>query len=476
MRRPSLRTTAGLAVLLVGIVEVQGIATTLAGQARLRERVVRVVRAAITAAWPRLAVAVEPGTPAAFRDAIREATSTALAAEVEVFAFDGALVQREPSLASPVRHWPQPIELEAVKKGVVVSAGPFFDNASRVLTYAAFPSGRGLVVVRFSTPVPELVEDLRDRRPLFIAHALALGLVLLAGAFALFPAGESAPAAGEHALSAYETAMSRLQERSREREADLRRVEDELREKAALARSGELAAGIAHEVRNSLGTIVGYARLAERAQGESERLDAARGIREECETLDSVVRRFVDFVKDEALERRPFDVERLLHRVVARETRSRPGQSVAVAATASVTFDGDEELLERALENLVRNALEAAGPEGHVQVRAENLGAAVIVRVEDDGPGLPEDLRRTPRLFYTTKPRGLGLGLPMAAKIVQLHGGELRFENASPRGLAVVVVLPASRPARPSATDRNDSDAPGEGLSDGPLPKNDSIQ
>ncbi|MGE0456190.1 MAG: ATP-binding protein [Vicinamibacteria bacterium] len=475
MRRPSLRTTAGLAVLLVGIVEVQGIATTLAGQGRLRERVVRVVRGAIAAAWPRLAARVEPGTPAAFRDAIQDAIASGLASEIEVFSFDGSLVQREPSLAAPVEHWPQPADLEAARKGGVVSAGPFFGQATRALTYVAFPSGRGLVLLRFATPVPELVEDLRDRQPLFLAHALALGLVLLAGALALFPAGEPAPAAGEHALSAYETAMSRLQARSREREADLRRVEDELREKAALARSGELAAGIAHEVRNSLGTIVGYARLAEHAQAEGERLDAARGIRQECETLDSVVRRFVDFVKDEALERRSFEIELLLRRVVARETRSRPGSNVTLAG-AQVSFDGDEELLERAFENLVRNALEAAGPEGRVRAGAEDLGAAVMVRIEDDGPGLPEDLRRAPRLFYTTKPRGLGLGLPMAAKIVQLHGGELRFEDASPRGLAVVVVLPRAHAASANVTERNGSAPPRAGSGDDALPTSDSNQ
>lgn len=250
--------------------------------------------------------------------------------------------------------------------------------------------------------------------------------------------------------------MARLHERSLRSQQELRKVEEELREKAALARSGELAAGIAHEMRNGIGTILGYARLIERGGGEAD--DAARAIREECETLEAVIRRFMDFVKDERLLRARFDLKRTLVRVVARESRGRMAPPVATRVPdAPVEYHGDEELLERAFENLVRNALEAAGPAGHVALEIKSdADAALVVTIADDGPGLPRDLRENPRPFYSTKPRGLGLGLPLAVKIVRLHGGDLAFADRDPHGLLVTIRLPCFPDQ--SVTDSNAAD------------------
>ena len=120
--------------------------------------------------------------------------------------------------------------------------------------------------------------------------------------------------------------MERLRDRGEEmsarHEAERRSMEEAIREKEALARAGELTAGIAHEVRNGLGTILGYARMLERAGLAEDPAAAARSIREECETLETVVRRFTDFVKLERLQLAPTDLARLLPRVVAREQRA----------------------------------------------------------------------------------------------------------------------------------------------------------
>src|SRR4029450_6568862 len=103
---------------------------------------------------------------------------------------------------------------------------------------------------------------------------------------------------GTSALHAYEQAMVRLrdqgEERSRAHAAERRRMEEQIQDKEAMARAGELTSGMVHEVRNGLGTILGYARLLERGSGnEGEAI--GRHIREECETLEAVVRRFMDF-------------------------------------------------------------------------------------------------------------------------------------------------------------------------------------
>jgi signal transduction histidine kinase len=135
----------------------------------------------------------------------------------------------------------------------------------------------------------------------------------------------------------------------------------------------------------------------------------------------------------------------MLSRVSARESRDET--TIAAPSGGGEAIVGDEELLERAFENLVRNAREAAGAGGHVWIRGERLGGFYHVWVADDGPGWPEESREGVRPFRSTKPGGLGLGLPMALKIVQLHEGELLLRGRPPRGLEVEVRLPVAGPA-----------------------------
>jgi signal transduction histidine kinase len=440
--RPSLRLTTALGLAIVAFVEVQALASTLQSQERLRDKVTRTIRVAIDSARPRLTQLMRPGGEAAWLAAIREARAAALASEVAALDLSGRVLAAEPAAPRPVDDSLTAVERDILADEGVVTVGPIMGESSRLVTYLGVRGVGQSVVLRLATPLPELVLDLRERRPLFIAHGVALTLLAVAAALLLLPghAGLSTPAA---ATLAYEAAMARLHERSLRSQEELRRVEEELREKAALARSGELAAGIAHEMRNGIGTIQGYARLVERGGGEAN--DAARAIREECETLEAVIRRFMDFVKDERLLSARFDLTRTLRRVVARESRSRAGVAVTMRLPDSpVHYQGDEELLERAFENVVRNALEAAGESGHVTLELpRDRDDALVVTIADDGPGLPRELRENPRPFYSTKPRGLGLGLPLAVKIVRLHGGDLALSDRPPHGLLVTIRLPS---------------------------------
>jgi len=246
--------------------------------------------------------------------------------------------------------------------------------------------------------------------------------------------------------------MGRLRDRGQELsdryQEQTERMEARLRELEAMARAGELTAGIVHEVRNGLGTIVGYARLLERSAPEKGSKEA-RAILDECATLETVVRRFTDFVKLEKLQLADTDLGPLAARVVARERRGHEAVTTRLLGLdAPVVVRVDEELLERALENVVRNAVQAAAAGGgHVELRAERGPNAVALHVEDDGPGLASDHPGDVRPFYTTRPGGLGLGLPLARKIVLLHGGELSLERRAPKGARVVLRLPADGPA-----------------------------
>lgn len=451
-RRTGFRLAVGLIALLLLVLEVQALVVSFRYQTVLQQRALGRARQGFLAVRPLVESAMKPGGPAAWNDGARVVLGAGLAAEVDFFDPRGERLLSLPS-ASPISHWPEAEILATLRpEGPILVVGPFVKPAPRILTYASFASTEGTVVVRLSATADELVGDLRERRPLLVGHGLALGLLALLGGLAMFPNQGGTAAAPAPALGAYEQAMERLRDqgavRSREHEVEKRRMEDLARNREPMARAGELTAGMVHEVRNGLGTIVGYARLLEKASSTAAGKDAARGILDECQTLETVVRRFMDFVRDESLNLVPFDVGRLLSRVAARESRSRPGGEVHMAPFDGLpALVGDEELLERAFENLIRNAREAAGPAGRVLVRAETDGQGrLAIRVADDGPGLPPERRASVQPFYTTKAGGLGLGLPMAQKIVRLHEGELELRDHAPRGLEVVVRLPLLGP------------------------------
>jgi signal transduction histidine kinase len=450
-RVASLRLILGLAVTVLCILELQGLVQTLRGQSRLRERIVAGQRAGLAGVRAQVAAVLERERPEASEWELRRAIPRELAAEIELFDASGTLLLAHPRRA-PVSHWLTPEEVLALSGSEVVVRSPVVGAEARTLTYAPFRVEGRLLILRLASPVADIADDLRERRQLLVSHAISLVVLAVLAGFVLSPFRERRTGAAGRALEAYEEAMQRLRQhgevQSQLHEAERGRMEEALQDSEAMARAGELTSGIVHEVRNGLGTILGYARLIERSLIPADARQATESIVEECRTLESISNRFVDFVKRETLSLARFDLGRTLARVVARELRAESGvQSSLAVPDEGVSVTADEELLERALENVVRNAREAAGEGGRVHVSAERQAEDVIVRVEDDGPGLSQELQAGLRPFKSTKAGGLGLGLPIAQKIVDLHRGTLRLLPRQPRGLAVVVRLPLGGPS-----------------------------
>jgi len=451
LRRTSLRLGVALALAVVALFEVLSLLQGVRSVRRLRARVAEEAEQRVLAARPSLDPVLGLGDPNAWDLAARAALDRGLASEVEVIGAGGKVLFSRPT-AVPVSHLLGPGEKEHLAAGhplsVVVQDGPVV----RALVYLPIRGAGEGAAFRLAAPAPDLEEELRERQQVFLGHLASLAALALAAALVLLPRDPEPVAPPEGALSAYEQAMERLRDRGEEmtarHEAERQRMEESIREKEALARAGELTAGIAHEVRNGLGTIVGYARLLERSALAEDPAAAARSIREECETLETVVRRFTDFVKIERLRLGEADLARLVARVVAREARAREEvRTELVGLAAPLLVRADEELLERAFENLVRNAVEAAAAGGrHVEVSAREADGLVEVRIDDDGPGLAPDHPGEIRPFYTTRPGGLGLGLPLARKIVLLHGGTLDLIGREPAGVRVEVRLLVAGP------------------------------
>jgi signal transduction histidine kinase len=452
VRRPSPRLAVGIALALLGLLEAESLVQALRSQARFRNRALANLSDAVAAARPAVAEALKAGDYRAWYFAANEALRQTRASEAELFDPGGRRLLAYPAEA-PVSHWPGPAEFEKLQTGAVVTVGPVPGQAARLLSYTSFSSARDTaVLLRVAAAAPDLVEEMREHRQLLLGHAAALVVLVLAGGLAFFP-GRPAGTTSPRAFDAYEAAMERLRDQGREESArhhaERRRMAEIVQDREAMARAGELTAGIVHEVRNGLGTILGYARLIERSAGSPELAEASRSIREECETLETVVRRFMEFARAETLRPAPLELGRTLSRVIARESRARPGGQVAFDAEGVPTIEADEELLERAFENLIRNARDAAGGAGHVRVEARLEGGDVRITIADDGPGLSAEARARMRPFFSTKPGGLGLGIPIAMKIVALHQGQVVLAENHPRGLAVRVVLPRRPPAPP---------------------------
>jgi signal transduction histidine kinase len=207
-----------------------------------------------------------------------------------------------------------------------------------------------------------------------------------------------------------------------------------------------MLAGIAHEVRNPLGGLELYAGLLREAlAGQTERLDEVARIEREVGHLKAVVSEFLEFARRAPPHLEPVALRPLLDEVAEVTTGA---AHLTVDAAPGLTVSADAGQLRRALLNLARNALTAARG-GNVALRATSVGDAVRVEVQDDGPGVPPELREkifTP--FFTTREKGTGLGLAFVQEIVADHGGEISVRDAPGGGSIFGFTLRRAPPDR----------------------------
>lgn len=248
-------------------------------------------------------------------------------------------------------------------------------------------------------------------------------------------------------MSAINDVTGKLQKSHDVLRAEVARLNVELREANAqlersrrLAALGEMAAGISHEVRNPLASIRLYARMLEQdLTDRPEQRGVATKILRAATSLDAIVGDVLTFAREFRPNAAPLNVRSLIERALeSSDPRSHPAWreiAIVVECDASITFEGDTHLVQQALVNVVRNALEAMAEGGvggshELWIGGERVAERVVIRVRDTGPGVSaETVKRMFNPFFTTRSTGTGLGLSIVHRIVDAHGGVVRVRN-----------------------------------------------
>lgn len=226
-------------------------------------------------------------------------------------------------------------------------------------------------------------------------------------------------------------------------DAERKRLQARLLHSERLSALGEMAARIAHEVRNPLVSIGAAAQVvAEELPSESPVLGEVQAIAREVKRLDAIVTDFLNFARPRRAELRAVDLATVVDETVALVRAKAQSNEIVMKVERPLLVRCDPDGLKQVLLNVLLNAIEAA-PKSVLDVDAQSLGGHAVVSVADRGPGIPDAVRR--RVFdpfFSTKTRGTGLGLAVSKQIVDEHHGRIRLFNRRGGGTRVVIELP----------------------------------
>ncbi len=214
-----------------------------------------------------------------------------------------------------------------------------------------------------------------------------------------------------------------------------------------LAFMGEMAAGIAHEIRNPLTSIKGAAGLLAKEMGNIGLQNVKEYhdiLQEEIERLNHILLNFQYFTRPLKVEKGSVSVNEIIQKTI-RLTETAPVNIRIKQELAgdSPRISADASLLRQVILNLIKNAAEACGQDGELGIKTETLSPWLKISFCDNGPGIsPENIKRIFEPFFTTKSTGMGMGLPICQRIIQAHGGRLEVNNRLPKGTEFTILLP----------------------------------
>jgi PAS domain S-box-containing protein len=242
-------------------------------------------------------------------------------------------------------------------------------------------------------------------------------------------------------------------------------AEQQLAQQAALARLGQMAAVVAHEVKNPLAGIKGAIQvlMSRRAAGDMEAV-VMRDIVARIDALNELIQDLMMFARPRPPRLSEVHVRHLIEEAIVMLRRDPAGASIEIDVEGQgggVTADPD--LIRATVLNLLLNSAQAMNGQGKIRVATTLRNGMWTIEVTDDGPGIPVELReQVLEPFFTTKARGGGLGLPIARRVAELHGGTLALTFPAAGGTRVTIAAPI-RPRRAEGQTSQSDIAPGLG-------------
>lgn len=226
-----------------------------------------------------------------------------------------------------------------------------------------------------------------------------------------------------------------------------KKTEEVLHQQDKLAAVGQLAAGVAHEIRNPLTTMKGYTEFLQLEETHEERQEYLSIILDEIDRVNNIVEDFMVLAKPKAAELEERDIIPIIKNVVSFlefEARNRNVKIGFEYQQDIIQIECDENRLKQVLLNFIKNGIEAMPDGGNITVRAGIINNQVQIAIKDTGVGIPQEkLKNIGEPFFTTKKNGNGLGLMVSFKIIESHNGKVFIESELNKGTTFNIVLPA---------------------------------
>lgn len=225
-----------------------------------------------------------------------------------------------------------------------------------------------------------------------------------------------------------------------------KKTEETLRKTEKLSMIGELAAGIAHEIRNPLTTIRGFVQLFTESGNKREYSDT---ILDEIERINFIVNEFMVFAKPHTVYFNNCDVKSILISVIKFLEPEALLNNVIIEyqfPSEEVVLNGEKNQLKQVCLNLIKNSIEAMPSGGKITISIETADHDILIKIKDEGVGMEEEqVKRLGEPFFTTKDDGNGLGLMVSYKIIQNHKGTLRVKSKPNQGTSFIIIFKNSK-------------------------------
>lgn len=228
---------------------------------------------------------------------------------------------------------------------------------------------------------------------------------------------------------------------------EIRRLQAEIQRREKLAALGNMAAGVAHEIRNPLSSIKGYATyFASRFASGSEDQKTARVMAQEVDRLNRVITELLEFARPSELKPVEIEIDTLIDNSLRLIRQDASNMRIKVESSvedglSTITVDTDR--LSQALLNVYLNAIQSMEHGGRLTVHAGRENGEAFIEIADTGTGIqPENLAKVFDPYFTTKPTGTGLGLAIVHKILEAHQGRIKVDSTPGRGTVMTMFFP----------------------------------